>query len=99
VTVAPLQGTTDEELTIASAVLPLIEADLVARRAAKSGGAEWSDELRGRARAVQTAILPFAPDLSPAQDDASFGVTVAFALDAIEAWLAARGAGASDSGR
>src|SRR5579864_3510021 len=55
VTAAPLGGTTDEELTIASAVLPLIEVDLVARRAAKSGGAEWSDEFRAHARAVKRA--------------------------------------------
>ena len=96
VTAAPLGGTTDEELTIACAVLPLIEVDLVARRAAKSGGAEWSDEFRAHARAVKRAILPFAPDLPSAEDDASFGLAIAFALDAIEAWLAARRADASD---
>ena len=55
-TPAPIGGTTDEERTIANATLPLLEVDDVARRAAKAGGAQWSDELRGRARAVRAAL-------------------------------------------
>ncbi len=89
-TAAPLGGTTDEELTVATAVLPLIEVDVVARRAAKAGGAEWTDELRERARLARRAVMSLAPDACVGDDDASLGRTVAFVLDAVEAWLAAR---------
>jgi NADPH-dependent glutamate synthase beta subunit-like oxidoreductase/NAD(P)H-flavin reductase len=104
-TPAPLGGTTDEELTIAVAALPLIEVDEVARRAAKAGGAQWTDALRRRARAVRESIaaIPEGPSVDhggPAvDDDASLGQSVAFALDAIEAWLAARRADAHDPAR
>jgi len=96
-TPAPIGGTTDEERTIANAALPLLEADDVARKAAKAGGAQWTDELRARARKVQSALSGVAPAESiSGDDDASLGKTVAFALDAVEAWLAARRADAHD---
>ncbi len=87
-TAAPVGGTTDEEATVARATLPLLEVDEVARKAAKAGGAQWTPELRERAGKVRAAIAPFAPESSP--DDAGLGRAVALALDALEAWLAAR---------
>jgi NADPH-dependent glutamate synthase beta subunit-like oxidoreductase/NAD(P)H-flavin reductase len=96
VTRAPLGGTTDEELTIATAALPLLEIDEVARRAAKSGGAQWTDPLRERARRARSAIAPWGPEPGGEEDDASLGRAVAFALDALEAWLAARRADEHD---
>jgi NADPH-dependent glutamate synthase beta subunit-like oxidoreductase/NAD(P)H-flavin reductase len=95
-TPAPVGGTTDEERTVATAALPLLEVDEVARRAAKAGGAQWTDELRERARKVRAAIAPLAPDAVAGMDDAGLGRAVAFALDALEAWLAARRADAHD---
>jgi len=111
-TAAPIGGTTDEEATIAAAALPLLEADEVARKAAKAGGAQWTDELRARARKVRDAVAPSmaaapaplvggtaatAPLAGPAastsageSEEASLGRAVAFALDALEAWLASR---------
>ncbi len=91
-TAAPIGGTTDEELTIASAALPLLEADDVARKAARAGGAQWTDELRQRAKKVLATLRPLAPDAVPAgvEDDAALGRAVGLALDALEAWLAAR---------
>lgn len=47
----------DEELSVATAVVSLVEVDDVARKAAKAGGARWTDELRGRAVAVRAALL------------------------------------------
>ena len=46
----------DEELSVAKAVVLLNEVDDVARKAAKAGGAQWTDELRGRAVALRTAL-------------------------------------------
>jgi NADPH-dependent glutamate synthase beta subunit-like oxidoreductase/NAD(P)H-flavin reductase len=89
-TPAPVGGTTDEERTIANATLPLLQVDEVARKAAKAGGAEWTDELRERARKVQAAIQPLVADGQWEKDDATLGRAVAIALDAVEAWLAAR---------
>lgn len=95
----------DEELAVAKAVVLLAEVDDVARKAAKAGGAQWTDELRGRAVAVRTAL---AADWNAAKvSEAACAVTgangapavptdadnqkvVSFALDAIEAWLAHR---------
>jgi NADPH-dependent glutamate synthase beta subunit-like oxidoreductase/NAD(P)H-flavin reductase len=127
----PIGATTDEERTIATAALPLVEADDVARKAAKAGGAEWTEELRARVRKMLSALMCDAaaasvtaealalegrgdsqgekerrsgeggdgpsssshslpvPSLS-SLDDAALARAVAFALDAIEAWLAAR---------
>jgi NADPH-dependent glutamate synthase beta subunit-like oxidoreductase/NAD(P)H-flavin reductase len=106
-TQAPVGGTTDEEATIAEATLPLLELDDVARKAAKAGGAQWTPELRAKARAVGAALAPFvdspgaAPDAAGAAEDAADGDArlaraVALALDALEAWLAARRAHAHD---
>jgi NADPH-dependent glutamate synthase beta subunit-like oxidoreductase/NAD(P)H-flavin reductase len=89
-TAAPVGGTIDEEATVAAATLPLLELDEVARKAAKGGGAEWTDELRGRARAVASAVKAHAPAAAAGEDDASLGKAVGFALDALEAWLAGR---------
>jgi NADPH-dependent glutamate synthase beta subunit-like oxidoreductase/NAD(P)H-flavin reductase len=102
---APLGGTIDEEWTIAAAALSLLEIDEVARKAAKAGGAQWSDELRHRARRVQAAIAPYVAEapktdegaLLPADAaDAALGRAAAVALDALEAWLAARRADEHD---
>ena len=95
-TPAPLGGTTDEERAIATAALPLFEIDDVARKAAKGGGAAWTDELRARARKAQAAMAAAAPETPAGDDDAALGKAVAFALDALEAWLAARRADAHD---
>ncbi len=46
----------DEELSVAKAVVLLVAVDDVARKAAKAGGAQWTDELRGRAVALRTAL-------------------------------------------
>jgi NADPH-dependent glutamate synthase beta subunit-like oxidoreductase/NAD(P)H-flavin reductase len=93
-TAAPIGGTMDEEATLAAAALPLLEVDDVARKAAKAGGAQWTEGLRARARSVRAAIASSAPDAadvaSGPDDDAALGRAVAFALDAVEAWLAAR---------
>jgi NADPH-dependent glutamate synthase beta subunit-like oxidoreductase/NAD(P)H-flavin reductase len=80
----------DEELAVASAAGPLIDLDAVARKAAKAGGAEWSDALRAQARAVRAAVANVAPALAGGDDDAALGAIVAVALDALEAWLAVR---------
>ena len=93
---APVGGTTDEERTIATAALPLLDTDEIARKAAKAGGAQWTEELRARARKVQGAIRPLASEAPSADDDTALGATIAFALDALEAWLAARRADAHD---
>jgi NADPH-dependent glutamate synthase beta subunit-like oxidoreductase/NAD(P)H-flavin reductase len=74
----------DEELWVARGVLALLEVDEVARKAAKAGGAHWTDALRARADAVATAIA------KPHATDEERATTIAHALDACEAWLAAR---------
>jgi NADPH-dependent glutamate synthase beta subunit-like oxidoreductase/NAD(P)H-flavin reductase len=95
-TAAPIGGTTDEEATVAYAALPLLELDDIARKAAKAGGAEWTDALRARARKVCVALEPFGSDACAAEDDAALGRVAAFALDALEAWLSARHADEHD---
>ena len=93
-------GSDDEETAVARAAMLLVEVDDVARKAAKAGGAKWTDELHRRAAAVRaalssdaavrdaaaaaSAVAGAAP--SAAQDRA----VVAFALDALAAWLTAR---------
>jgi NADPH-dependent glutamate synthase beta subunit-like oxidoreductase/NAD(P)H-flavin reductase len=105
-TPAPIGGTIDEELTLATAVLPLLEVDEVARKAAKAGGAQWTDDLRARARKVRSALLSVrastpaavAEGVVPAgDDDAALGQSISLALEALEAWLAARRASHDDS--
>jgi NADPH-dependent glutamate synthase beta subunit-like oxidoreductase/NAD(P)H-flavin reductase len=90
-------GSADEELAVAEAVLSIHEVDDTARKAAKAGGAKWTDELRERAAHVRAALLSPASDnsgevaqFSAALADADDGAVVAYALDAIEAWLHAR---------
>jgi len=89
-----------EELEVATHVMSLFEVDDIARKAAKSGGAQWTDALHERARAVRAALAADAEivgimgDLlhvagSPATDAEDTGV-VAWALDALEAWLVTR---------
>ena len=90
----------DEEVSVAKAVVLLAEVDDVARKAAKAGGAEWSEELRGRAAAVRprsrsdwkaSKVSEEACAVAgAAATDAENQRVVAFALDAIEAWLAHR---------
>ena len=91
----------DEELSVAKATILLAEVDDVARKAAKAGGAQWTDELRGRALALRAALVAdwnahkvseeaCAVATEGAPTDAENARVVAFALDAIEAWLAAR---------
>ncbi|MCL2450664.1 MAG: FAD-dependent oxidoreductase, partial [Polyangiaceae bacterium] len=94
----PIGGTTDEELTVASAALRLLLVDDVARKASKAGGAQWTDEVRAEARRVAAAIRPLAPPegAQESADDAALGRAVALALDALEAWLASRRADARD---
>jgi NADPH-dependent glutamate synthase beta subunit-like oxidoreductase/NAD(P)H-flavin reductase len=92
----------DEELSVAKAVVLLAEVDDVARKAAKAGGVQWTDELRGRAVALRAALASDwnASKVSEAAcavsgeggtaTDADNQQVVAFALDAIEAWLGHR---------
>jgi NADPH-dependent glutamate synthase beta subunit-like oxidoreductase/NAD(P)H-flavin reductase len=101
---AVLRGTQsypDEELAVAKAVLLLVEVDDTARKAAKAGGAQWSDELRARSAVVRNALATSfnASKVSEtacavvdanAPTDAENQKVVAFALDAIEAWLSHR---------
>lgn len=92
----------DEELSVAKAVVLLAEIDDVARKAAKAGGAQWTDELRGRAVSLRAAlssdwnagkVSEAACAVSGADGvatDADNQKVVSFALDAIEAWLGQR---------
>src|SRR5262249_25418231 len=95
------QSYPDEELAVAKAVLLLVEVDETARKAAKAGGARWSDDLRTRAAVVRAALrsnwnaskvseeaCTLTNDDAPT--DSENQKVVAFALDAIEAWLATR---------
>jgi NADPH-dependent glutamate synthase beta subunit-like oxidoreductase/NAD(P)H-flavin reductase len=88
----------DEELAVAHATHLLFEVDDVARKAAKAGGAQWTPELTARASALRAALLASgaacarapAATAAGAATDAENAALVAFALDAIEAHLAAR---------
>ncbi len=99
VSAGPIGGTTDEELTIASAACQLLELDEVARKAAKAGGAEWSDALRERAGAVRSALRSLVPDVCEQDGDAGLTGVLALALDALEAWLADRRMRPGDAAR
>lgn len=101
-------GLPDEELAVAKAVVHLVEIDDVARKAAKSGGAAWTDDLRGRAVALREALAAdwnaskaseeaCAVTTAGAPTDAENQKVVAFALDAVEAWLAHRRADHGDA--
>ncbi len=95
----------DEEIVVASALVLLIEVDEVARKAAKAGGVQWNDELRGRASLLRTALaadwnaakvsegacaISSSNDASAQATDADHQKVISFALDALEAWLAHR---------
>ncbi len=96
--VAGAGGGGDEELRVAREVLALFAVDDVARKAAKGGGAQWTEELRTRADAVRGALSTNPETRAlfaracPADDatDTARAAAIAFALDAIEAWLAHR---------
>jgi NADPH-dependent glutamate synthase beta subunit-like oxidoreductase/NAD(P)H-flavin reductase len=93
-------GSDDEELAVARAVVSLHEVDDVARKAAKAGGATWTADLHARAASVRAAlqadpvlarlrdgVLATASDVATEGED---GALIALAMDAVEAWLAAR---------
>jgi NADPH-dependent glutamate synthase beta subunit-like oxidoreductase/NAD(P)H-flavin reductase len=94
----------DEELEVARAVNALHEIDDVARKAAKGGGAQWTDELRARADGVRKALsthprtAAFFASQCPGDEgtDGARSRAVAFALDAVEGWLARRHADHDD---
>jgi NADPH-dependent glutamate synthase beta subunit-like oxidoreductase/NAD(P)H-flavin reductase len=95
----------DEESFVARGTLAILEIDEVARKAAKAGGAQWTDALRDRARALREALLAddetreLVRALCPAGDppsDAEHAALVSLVLDAIEADLARRRAHKSD---
>jgi NADPH-dependent glutamate synthase beta subunit-like oxidoreductase/NAD(P)H-flavin reductase len=102
-------GGEGEELTVARATLRLVEVDEVARKAAKAGGASWTTELHERVASVRAAWLGDATIAAVAREAAATATTpptdaedarvVALALDAIEAWLAARRASPHDRAR
>ncbi|CAN5180203.1 FAD-dependent oxidoreductase [soil metagenome] len=88
----------DEELAVAKATIALLEVDDVARKAKKAGGAEWTEELRGRADRLRVSLarvdeiapaLPAEASSDVGPDDARAAL-VGFALDAIELALALR---------
>jgi NADPH-dependent glutamate synthase beta subunit-like oxidoreductase/NAD(P)H-flavin reductase len=78
----------DEELWVARGTLGLLEIDDTARKVAKAGGATWTDELLARANTVREALSLNPTTASLALEDPAHAV--ALALDAIEAWIAAR---------
>ncbi|WP_437650797.1 FAD-dependent oxidoreductase [Sorangium sp. So ce362] len=102
-------GSAAEELAVARAALALIEVDEIARKAAKAGGAKWTDELRGRAAKARAALredpalaerVAQAVSVAGAEPtEAEDAAVVSFALDAVEAWLAARRADEHDPAR
>jgi NADPH-dependent glutamate synthase beta subunit-like oxidoreductase/NAD(P)H-flavin reductase len=89
-----VDATTDEELAVARGTLLLLEVDDTARKVAKGGGAEWTQELRARGARVREA-LPAEVNADAPVDEENARL-VAFALDAIEAWLARRHADQHD---
>ena len=91
----------DEELSTARAVVSLVEIDETARKAARSGGAQWTAELRARAAHLRQALAANPVSARVAEGacseatrgsatDEENGRVAAFALDAVEAWLAHR---------
>ncbi len=86
----------DEELRVATAANAVFELDDTARKAAKAGGATWTDALRARAATLRAALEPFAAASAAlsvegsSPTDADLGRASTFALDALEAALASR---------
>jgi NADPH-dependent glutamate synthase beta subunit-like oxidoreductase/NAD(P)H-flavin reductase len=97
-TVLPDAKVFDEELRIARAFLLLFDVDDVARKVKKGGGAEWTDALRKRAKEVGAALrgMPGGAALALGATEEDDEKAVAIALDALEAWLAARKADGHD---
>ncbi|MFO0671783.1 MAG: FAD-dependent oxidoreductase [Polyangiaceae bacterium] len=84
----------DEELRVARGALFLHEIDETARKVAKGGGAAWTDELVARRTAAAGAVRAIAV---PGAEGASDEALVTLALDALEAWIAARRADRGDA--
>ena len=90
----------DEELATATAVVRIVEIDETARKSAKAGGASWTTELKERAAELRAALMAHPVSARVAETaaaiagetptDAEDGALAAYALDAIEAWLAHR---------
>jgi NADPH-dependent glutamate synthase beta subunit-like oxidoreductase/NAD(P)H-flavin reductase len=94
-------GTEDEEVAVAKATLLLVGIDETARKLSKAGGAEWQHEmgelaervgiaLGADARGREIAQPVLATPVDPEHAHARPGAIVAFALGAIEGWLAHR---------
>ncbi|MBL9027485.1 MAG: FAD-dependent oxidoreductase [Myxococcales bacterium] len=90
-------GSSEEETAVAEAAMRIFEVDDTGRKAAKAGGAKWTEELHGRARAVRAALsaVPGAKGEALAvagaePTDAEDLAVSGYALDALEAWLVAR---------
>ncbi|NUP06569.1 MAG: FAD-dependent oxidoreductase [Polyangiaceae bacterium] len=92
-------GSAEEETAVAAATLRIHEVDDTGRKAAKAGGAHWTDDLHARAAAMRSALkaASLGPDVDKvvavagAQPTDAEDVEVSgFAMDAVEAWLAAR---------
>ncbi len=98
----PLFGI-DEELAVAQAVNFLIECDETARRAAKAGGASWTDALRERIDTVRSRVdsLIAAEGIAYPYDatDEARGSFSAWVLGSIEAYLVVRKADHHDTVR
>ena len=98
-------GSPDEELEIAKATVAIVQIDETGRKAAKAGGAVWTDALHDQARALRAVlsatgiaahakeVLRVAGDVSTDAEDLA---VAQLALDAIEAWLAKRRADEHD---
>ncbi len=87
----------DEELRVAEGTLQVLAVDDVARKVKKQGGAQWTDELRARARALREALGANA-ELAPLlpQGDDTLGDVAGLVLDALEHELARRHADPAD---
>ncbi len=88
-------GSAEEETAVASAAMQLFEIEDTGRKAAKAGGARWTDALHDRARAVRAALQGLASSgpaavAGAAPTDAEDLAVASLALDAVEAWLVAR---------
>ncbi len=78
----------DEELAVAETVLAVLAIDDVARKAAKAGGAHWTDDLRAQVR-DWALRLGRVNDSDSLTDEASATIA-AYILDAFEFWIATR---------
>ncbi len=93
-------GSEEEESAIAEATLRIVEVDETARKAAKAGGAKWTDELHAVARTLRASLASIETVVKSAADivamaaaestDEEDAKVASFALDAIEGWLAHR---------